>query len=110
MKSWELAEGVRADPAINERVNKVQPLIEDALGPTSSGLVRARWTVSTQPDGRRSVVLNLSDWTCPEGVETRFTPEELGVNPETRWKVHRLWGDLLQARNHRQLAELQAGD
>ena len=110
MKSWEVGEEVRADSALSERVGKVQSLVEDVLGPASSGLVRARWAVSDQPNGRRWLVLNLSDWTWPAGVEARFAPEELGNDPETRWKIHRLWGDLLQARNHQQLAELQAGD
>ncbi len=41
MKSWEVAAEVRADPVLNERVSGTQPLIEDVLGPTSSGLVRA---------------------------------------------------------------------
>lgn len=110
MKSWELSNELRADLALSERVERTRPLVEDVLGSTSSALVDAHWRVIALPDGRRSVVLNLSDWTWPQGVNTRFAPEELGLNPETRWKVHRLWGDLLQARNHRQLAELQAGD
>ena len=110
MKSWELTDEVRDNAALSERVGSVRPLVEDVLGPSSSALVRARWSLSGQPDGQRWVILNISDWTYPGGVEARFASEEFGVNLETRWKVHRLWGDLLQARNHQQLAELQAGD
>lgn len=108
MKSWELSEELRADMALSERVNRTRKLIDEVLGPTSSGWVSARWTMTTRPDGRRTLSLNLSDWTWPDGVEAQFSPEELDLNSETRWKIHRLWGDLLQARNHHQLAELQA--
>lgn len=110
MKSWELSVELQADPVLSERVHQTRALVEDVLGPASSGQVGARWTVATNSDGRRYAVLNLHDWTWRKGVETRFAPEELGTNPETRWKIHRLWGDLLQARNHQQLAELQAGE
>jgi len=105
MKKWELSEDIRTDAELATRVGSIRPLVDEVLG-TSAPLVAARWSVVPASDGRRSLAFNLSDWTCPGGVEARFGPDELALDFETRWKIHRLWGDLLQARNHRQLAEL----
>lgn len=77
--------------------------LEEVLG-RSGDLVTAEWGRGTDEQGRTVVTLRLSDWTG--SVMARFSPAEL-TNAETlRTRLHRLWGDLLQVRSHRQLDEL----
>jgi hypothetical protein len=105
MKRWELSDEVRGDPAVADRVTQLQPLVEETLG-RSGQSVEAFWSTRSTPGGRRSLVLRLADYTFPQGVAREFAENELVASTETRWKINRLWGDLLQARNHQQLAEL----
>lgn len=105
MKSWVLADDIRSDRDLADAVRETRPVVEDVLGESSSQ-VDVRWSLAADPAGRPAVILNLSDWTQPGGVEARFRPDELGLSRDTWRRVHRLWGDLLQARNHWQLDQL----
>ncbi len=105
MKRWDVSDELRADPVVAEKVTRLRPLVEEILG-KSSPFVEANWTVRNAAGDQRTLALRLSDWTSPKGVEQEFADDELVASTSTRWKLHRLWGDLLQARNHRQLAEL----
>ncbi len=106
MKSLDLSTEVMSDQRIMTLVNRAQAWLEDLLGPQSTRLVDAKWS-SKQVGARTLVVLNLSDWTWPQGVETLFEVDDLAVESRARQRLHRAWGDLLQARNHQQLRELE---
>lgn len=105
MTEWEVSQDIRADRRLSEAVDQTRSLIDDVLGETTPPAA-ARWHTDSDPSGRLIAVLNLSDWTYPEGVEARFRPEELGPDPSTSRKVQRLCGELLQVRNHKLLEEL----
>ncbi len=78
--------------------------LEEVLG-QSVGLVQAEWDCTEDENGRILYTLQISDWT---GVATaQFTPEELAIRTHMRYLLTRLWGDLLQTRNHKQLEALQ---
>ena len=105
MKSWQLSDKIREDAGLAALVNNSQTTLEEIVGPFSQDLVDARWDVSTQGN-RTTLWLALSDWTCPDGKRIALSPADL-TSDSLPQKFNRLWGDLLQARSHEQLRELQ---
>ena len=103
MKAWELSDDIKADETLSGRVESYRPVLQDVLG-QSAPLVEVRWSVVATGSGERCFNLTLSDWTYPSGVDASFGMVDLPTTFD--WKIHRLWGDLLQARNHQQLDEL----
>jgi hypothetical protein len=78
--------------------------LKDVLGP-SSGLVKAKWDRIEDERGRSLYSLTLSDFTGE--AEARFAPDELQNSTHMRVRLYKLWGDLLQDRNRKQMKELQ---
>jgi hypothetical protein len=109
MKSWTLSDKVLSDPKAKAKAEELRPLLATVIG-RSAPLVDVRWDLVGSSEGRSQLELNLSDWTSPEGVRASFGADESYGNFETRWKIHRLWGDLLQERNHRQLEQLELAE
>jgi hypothetical protein len=70
-------------------------------------LVTAEWDRGEDDRSRAVVTLRLSDYTG--SVTGVFDPKELESPSQTRKRLYRLWGDLLQARSHRQLQDLLKG-
>jgi hypothetical protein len=77
--------------------------LEEVLG-RSGDPVTAEWGRTTDEQGRPVVTLRLSDWAGT--VMARFSPAELTHADTLGARLHRLWGDLLQVRSHRQLDKL----
>lgn len=77
--------------------------LESVLGPSAS-TVEAMWTRTEDDRGRVVLTLQLGDHTGY--VAGKFAPDELRSAAQTSFRMHRLWGDLLQTRNERHLAEL----
>jgi len=102
MKSVEIEAEIRDNPALASEVDRATRLLKAELGP-SAGLVTARWS---QPQGDRGrVVLEISDWTG--SAEDSFGREELATSPRLADRLHRLWGDLLQVRSHKQMERVK---
>jgi hypothetical protein len=80
--------------------------LSEVLGP-SAGLVAAEWDRTEDTRGRPLITLRLADHTG--AVTGAFAPDELRSYPALRNRLYRLWGDLLQVRNHQQLQELGPG-
>ena len=78
--------------------------LEEILG-RSAGLVKAEWDRREDARGRVLYTLRLSDWTGGV-VSADFTPDELQSSSQVRYRLHRLWGDLLQERSQKQLEQL----
>src|SRR5262245_11182117 len=106
MKSWELSDEIRRVPKLIRHVEDARSLLEEAIGPASA-VVDARWTLADSSGGQKRLALTLSDWTWPEGIRVEFEDWELLSPLHARRRFYRLWGDLLQARNHRQIQQLQ---
>jgi hypothetical protein len=73
----------------------------DQVGGASGRLVTAEWTLASDASGRRQVVLRLSDFTGV-GTEAVFDPGDFADERLLRFRLYTVWGDLLQARSHRQ--------
>jgi len=83
-------------------------LLEGVLGPSAS-LVTVEWDRREDSQGRILYPLRLSDWTG--AVSASFAPDELRSPSHMRVRLYRLWGDLLQVRNHKLLQEMaKSGD
>jgi hypothetical protein len=80
--------------------------LEKVAGP-SADLVRADWERAEDTGGRAVYTLRLSEGTGK--VEASFTLNELRSPSHMRYRLLRLWGDLLQIRSHRQLQEILSG-
>jgi hypothetical protein len=78
----------------------------EALG-TAAASVMATWDRRDDQNGRILFILMLSDWTGTYSAV--FSPEELQSESQDSYFWHRLWGDFLQDKSHRQLAELTSG-
>jgi hypothetical protein len=79
-------------------------LLETILGPSASR-VTAEWDRLEDSEGRPLITLRIADWS--DAKSTKFTPSELKQPRHLRARLYRLWGDLLQARNEKQLAQLK---
>lgn len=79
-------------------------LFEDVLG-DSALLVSAEWDRDEDARGRQAYTLRISDFL--DTVQGGFASDELQRPTHARARLHRLWGDLLQARSKRLLQELQ---
>jgi hypothetical protein len=85
----------------------------EEIGGPSAGQVKAEWDRAEDSRGRTIYTLRLSDWTG--AVSAAFAPEELRNSTHMRYRLLRLWGDLLQVRSDKLLQDLtgngsQAGE
>ena len=55
--------------------------------------------------GRPLLWLEIKDWSGE--AQAKFAPDELKNPRQTSSKIIRLWGDLLQTRSHKQVADLE---
>src|SRR4051812_29758053 len=78
--------------------------LKEVLG-GSADSVRVEWDQADDERGRVLCTLTLRDH--PDEAKARFAPDELTQPPHMRVRLYRLWGELLQARNHRQLRHLR---
>lgn len=106
MKSWSVMPEVLRDPALSDLAENARTTLESEIGP-AAGLVDGTLALAGEPNGRRKLALRISDRTWPSGVEATFDPDELRSELHTRRKLRWLWGDLLQARNHHQIRQLE---
>jgi hypothetical protein len=97
------SERIRQSGSLLRLVQQAADRLEEVIG-SSAGLVTAEWDQSDDGRGRAVVTLRLSDWTG--AVVASFAPDELEDASRLHVRLHRLWGDLLQARSHKQLQEL----
>ncbi len=98
--------GIRQSGDLLPLASRATLALSNVLGP-SSGVVAAEWDRAEGPGGETVVTLRLSD--NAGAVTGTFTPEDLKSPKILKNRLYRLWGDLLQIRNHQQLAELGAG-
>jgi hypothetical protein len=77
-------------------------LLEEAAG--SAPNLKIEWDRSNDENGRPVYTLRLSDRSG--SASGGFSPEDLRDTTHLRYRLIRLWGDLLQARSHKQLQEL----
>jgi hypothetical protein len=80
-------------------------LLAEILGPQSSQLVKAEWNGVQDHQGRTLYRLTIRDNTGE--VSTDFAPGELQNPLHMRFRLYRLWGDLLQVRNNLQHQHVQ---
>ncbi len=81
-------------------------LLADTLERQSSQLVKAEWTSAQDRKGRPVYRLTIRDSTGE--ASTDFAPDELENPLHMRFRMYRLWGDLLQVRNNLQHQQVQS--
>ena len=101
----EVEDRIKRDPANDARIARAVRLLEDELGP-SRDHVAADWIVNRDNQGKEVFELRVIDSAESDSARSRFTHEELGDEELVRSRIHRLWGDILQARSHKQLERL----
>jgi hypothetical protein len=86
-----------------DRLQEATDLLEEAIGP-SAGSANGEWDQIKNDKGHPLYTLRISDWT--DTATASFTPDELQAKTHMRVRLCRLWGNLLQTRNHRELQQL----
>jgi hypothetical protein len=81
-------------------VEQASTLLAEILGPQSSEVVNAEWKRVQDHKGRPLYRLIIGDFTG--NVSTDFTPADLQNPMHLKYRLYRLWGDLLQIRNDQQ--------
>ena len=77
--------------------------LEQILGSSADSVV-VEWDRIHDAAGRILYTLSIQDFSGRASIA--FTPPQLIHSNETQMQLYRLWGDLLQDRNHKQLREL----
>ncbi len=88
-------------------LEQASTLLVDILGPQSSQIVKAEWNRVKDNHGRTLYRLTIRDFTGE--ASTDFAPDELQNPLHMRFRMYRLWGDLLQVRHdllHQQVQDL----
>ena len=104
MKTVEIDPAIQENPALLALVRRADELLELELG-RSSPQVSASWSLSQNEQGNTFLRLEISDWSGRVG--TSFAPDELRSDQQTKGRMIRLWGNLLQIRSHKLLDEIQ---
>ena len=86
-------------------LEKASTLLANILGPQRSQIVKAEWNRVQDHQGRTLYRLTIRDSTGE--VSTDFAPDELQNPLHMRFRLYRLWGDLLQVRNDQQHRQVQ---
>jgi hypothetical protein len=71
---------------------------------SSRGGVSIDWDLGEDGQGRRVIIIKLSD--LAGTVTGSFSPDELAKPQHMKTRLLRLWGDLLQIRNAKQLESI----
>jgi hypothetical protein len=107
--TFSVTEAISGNQRLSKLVQSAHQMLLDSLGPFRVQ-VHEDWSLEKDPKGRPLVRLRLSDFTVKDGVKDEFAPDELENPGELRYRLHRLWGDLLQDRSHKLLRNLVDGD
>lgn len=78
--------------------------LKEILG-SAQDSVRAQWDQIEDERGRLLYSLKISDAT--EEAEATFAPDELQRRTHMRVRLYKLWGELLQMRNHKLMEALR---
>jgi hypothetical protein len=70
----------------------------------SAETIKGEWDRTQDAKGRPLYTLRISDWSAT--ATASFAPDELSNPHHMIFRMNDLWGDLLQARNHKQLQAL----
>ena len=88
--------------ALIQRANKV---LEEELG-RSKRLATADWRLVHDGRSRPLLELTLTDIFTKSQVTGSFSPDEFRNDDHFSRRIHRLWGELLQARTESQIKSL----
>lgn len=103
LKKTMISESILRDSELNEKVEAASKVLIDVLG-NSAGQVSAIWELDRDPKGRSIVRLKIED---PWGKdEIEFAPDELESSNQMWWRLHRFWGNHLQAESQRLVQRL----
>jgi len=95
--------GVLKNDRLYGLINEAHDLLGDVVG-SSGPDVEDAWSVEKDSKGRPLILLKLSDF--KGRAEAKFAPDELENPRQMSYRLIRLWGDVLQDRSHKQLAEM----
>ena len=104
----QISKDVSNDPQLQPLVDRANRLLEEMFGAKLAPL-RIEWSRDV-PKGLNFVNLDLVDDDTGARGTTVFAPPELTREQYLRARLERVWSDLLQDLNHRQLARLLGTD
>lgn len=102
MQNIEIPASIAQNSEWLTRVRVATTLLDEEIG-SAAARVSAKWNLISH-NGLPGFELEISDYTgC---ARARFALDELQDSRHLRDRLHRLWGDLLQDRSHKEIARL----
>lgn len=92
------SENLKQAKDLYERTREATGLLEQILGRWTNP-VTVDWDRSKDSAGHDLLLLRIADETGSESAV--FAPSELGDQRSLRWRLNRLWGELLKTRSHK---------
>ena len=103
MKNVVFSDKVKQTPDLYTKAVRATEVLDRVLG-TSADQVAAKWDAPEDDKSGRLLTLRISDWTGARSATLETS--ELEQPTQLGFRFYRLWGDLLQDRNEKQLREL----
>ncbi len=100
----EIPDQIRSDPKLIAAVDAATSLLKEEIGNTILD-VAAHWDVPGNDSDQKALDLTLTDSVVT--VASRFVLSEWKNPSRLQTRLHRLWGDLLQARSAKQVEKLK---
>jgi hypothetical protein len=104
LKSVQVADAIRSRPEWADAVERASKKLEEVLGQYLDR-VEVRWDLDMDSRGHEFARLTLRDATGE--VSGELALDELHDRWQMGYRLYALWGDLLQIRSHKELAELR---
>jgi hypothetical protein len=106
MRTWQVSDDIRREPALADLVERSRSVLEGLISPFSKDAIEARWEL-VHAGSKPVLRLTLSDTGWPTSVQrATFDVGELASPEQSRRRFLVIWGDLLQAKSHEQLRRL----
>lgn len=86
--------------ALKQKAAKASDWVRSVLAATGD-TVSSEWDLAEDARGHPVILLSLADHTGK--VTTTFDPPELDDESHLRFRINRLWGDLLRVRSHKEV-------
>ena len=107
MNKFELDPVLQRDRELADRVKSLAPVVGEVIG-TDGSQVNVSWRLEKEDPLHPFIVLNLSEWSYPWGVDRGFAPSELVDTRRFRRLVLDSLFDLRWAQFQKTLTELKA--
>ncbi len=103
MKSLTYTENLKQSKQLFDQAQQATALLTEVLG-RGANRASVEWDCGKDANGHDLLILRIADSSVSESAV--FAPSELRDAGDLRWRLNRLWGDVLQKVSHKLLDKL----